>query len=122
MKMQTIIVSVDINNLKIINDTGGHAKGDLAIVTVAKTLKNAFLTVGKLYRIGGDEFILLCPKKTKESVRSILIRVEQELDKTPYQIAWGLVSYDPSMSFEKALSESDANMYQNKQKKKNKQN
>lgn len=121
MKVPTIIISIDINNLKTINDTGGHAKGDLAIVTVAKTLERTFLDCGRLYRTGGDEFVLLCPKESKENVYERLNDVEQELEKTAYQIAWGLVSYNPSMNFEKALSESDANMYQNKQEKKRKQ-
>ncbi|MDD6207866.1 MAG: GGDEF domain-containing protein [Clostridiales bacterium] len=118
MKTPTIIVSIDINNLKTINDTGGHAAGDLAIVTVANTLEKIFSNCGRLYRTGGDEFILLCPKETKENVSDLLRHVEKELDKMSYQIAWGLVSYNPSMNFEKALSESDANMYQNKQEKK----
>lgn len=118
MKFPTVIVSVDINNLKKINDTGGHAQGDLAIVTVAKTLQNVFINCGKLYRIGGDEFVLLCMKASEEKVYELLDLVEEELDKTPYRIAWGLVSYDPSMNFEKALSESDANMYEDKQEKK----
>lgn len=118
MKLPMIIVSVDINNLKMINDTGGHAAGDLAIVTVARTLEKIFVKCGRLYRTGGDEFILLCPKKSKESVSDLLRCVEKELEKTSYQIAWGLVSYQPSMNFEKALSESDANMYQDKQQKK----
>lgn len=121
MKVPTVIVSVDINNLKVINDTGGHAKGDLAIVTVAKILQTVFTNCGKLYRTGGDEFVLLCKKSSKENVYELLEDVEQKLDETPYQIAWGLVSYDPSMNFEKALSESDANMYEDKQEKKKKQ-
>lgn len=121
MKTPMIIVSIDINNLKTINDTGGHAAGDLAIVTVAKSLEKIFMNSGRLYRTGGDEFVLLCPKESKENVFHLLSRVEKELEKTPYQIAWGLVSYHPSMNFEKALSESDANMYQNKQQKKNRE-
>ena len=118
MKVPTVIVSVDINNLKTINDTVGHAKGDLAIVTVAKTLQNVFIKCGKLYRTGGDEFVLLCMKETEDKVQELLELVEQELQKNSYQIAWGLVSYDPSMNFEKALSQSDANMYEDKQAKK----
>ena len=117
-KISAMIISVDINDLKVINDTQGHAQGDLAILTVSKTLQNAFTNVGKLYRIGGDEFVLVCPKAKEELVSSKLDLVEQELKKTPYQIAWGMVSYQPSMNFEKALSQSDAKMYQNKQEKK----
>lgn len=117
-KMPTAIISVDINNLKIINDVGGHAKGDLAIVTVARTLQNAFASMGKLYRTGGDEFVILCPKASEKMVDSKLDQVEQELQKTPYRIACGYALYSPSMNFEKVLSESDAYMYRDKQAKK----
>ena len=119
-KIATILVSVDINDLKVINDTQGHAKGDLAIITVAKILQNVFANVGKLYRIGGDEFVVVCPKVKEEVVSSKLEQVELELSKTPYQIAWGMASYQPFMNFGKVLSQSDANMYENKQEKKRK--
>lgn len=121
-KVPMIVVSVDINGLKAINDNGGHAQGDLAIVTVAKTLQNVFSSVGTLYRTGGDEFVLLCPKTSEKEVHSKLSQAEQELSKTPYRIAWGFASYEPSMSLEKVLSESDANMYRDKQAKKEMKN
>ena len=118
MKVPTIIVSVDINDLKVINDTGGHAAGDLAIVTVAKTIQKEFAKLGKLYRTGGDEFIVLCPKTTSEIATEYINNVEKTLSETSYSISWGTASYEPSMNFEKALSESDANMYEDKARKK----
>ena len=117
-KTPTIIISVDINNLKIINDTGGHAQGDLAILTVAKILESVFVNEGRLYRTGGDEFVLLCPKQSQEKMCDLLKKVEIKLENTPYQIAWGMASYQPFMDFEKALSESDEKMYRNKKEKK----
>ena len=113
-----IVVSVDINNLKIINDTKGHSQGDLAIVTVAHRLNAAFATVGNLYRIGGDEFVLLCPGATVETVRAKMKIVEQDLKNTTYRFAWGYATYHPSMNLEEVLSQSDAKMYEDKQSKK----
>ena len=44
-----------MNNLKIINDTLGHKKGDALLIKLAEFLNNAF--EGNVIRIGGDEFI-----------------------------------------------------------------
>ena len=61
----TAIVSIDMNGLKKINDTQGHLAGDEAISTVASCLMQAITFRQSAYRIGGDEFIIIC-KKTKE--------------------------------------------------------
>lgn len=54
-----IYVSVDVNSLKTVNDTIGHNAGDELIVGAAECLDKCFSTYGKLYRIGGDEFIAI---------------------------------------------------------------
>lgn len=54
-----VYVSVDVNSLKPINDSLGHSAGDELIVGAAECLKKCFGSYGKLYRIGGDEFIAL---------------------------------------------------------------
>ena len=115
-----MVVSVDINDLKVINDTEGHAKGDQAIVTVANTLRSCFANKGTIYRVGGDEFVVLCPKASEAMVRSILHDAEQSLFATPYRIACGVAAYSPDMSLDKVLSKSDAEMYRDKKSKKQK--
>lgn len=54
-KTENIVIIVDINNLKAINDKQGHEAGDKAIISVAKDLKR----FGTVYRLGGDEFLLI---------------------------------------------------------------
>ena len=112
------VISVDINNLKTINDTEGHAKGDQAIVTVANTLQNCFGKKGTIYRVGGDEFTIFCPKVSEDCACSLLQQVEQKLQKTPYRIAHGVAAYSPDMDLNKVLTESDAEMYRDKKRKK----
>ena len=51
------VVMFDVNDLKYVNDTYGHDKGDALITTAAKIIKEAFGELGKCYRTGGDEFI-----------------------------------------------------------------
>ena len=54
---QFIYVSMDVNGLKIINDSHGHAAGDELIYGAAVCMRRCFGKYGKVYRIGGDEFV-----------------------------------------------------------------
>ncbi len=65
------IVLIDLNGLKKFNDTMGHQVGDQYIFSTARTLADAFKGMGTLYRIGGDEFILIS-KYTKPVLEGII--------------------------------------------------
>ena len=52
-------LSMDVNGLKLVNDTCGHAAGDELICAAAETMKRRFADVGRVYRIGGDEFVVI---------------------------------------------------------------
>lgn len=52
-------ISLDLNGLKKANDTLGHSAGDEFICAAANCMKFAFASYGKIYRIGGDEFVVL---------------------------------------------------------------
>ena len=54
-----VYVSVDVNGLKATNDSFGHVAGDELLMGAASCLKKCFAAYGKLYRIGGDEFVAL---------------------------------------------------------------
>lgn len=54
-----VYVAIDINGLKEINDSKGHAAGDELIIGAANCLKQCFGTHGNIYRIGGDEFVVI---------------------------------------------------------------
>lgn len=54
-----VFVSMDLNGLKEVNDTYGHAAGDELIIGATACMRETFSSYGKLYRIGGDEFAAL---------------------------------------------------------------
>lgn len=54
-----VFVSIDVNGLKRVNDTMGHAAGDELLSGAAKCMRNCFGDVGKVYRTGGDEFTIM---------------------------------------------------------------
>lgn len=74
---QLNIIMADLNGLKIINDTMGHAAGDRAIATVAKALRSECPEETLLVRFGGDEMIALVPGE--DNVDSIIYRVKEHL-------------------------------------------
>lgn len=64
-KDSAIVVLLDLNNLKAINDTLGHAEGDKLLIDIASSLKN----FGTVCRMGGDEFLLLTDKNRLEQFK-----------------------------------------------------
>lgn len=53
------VVYLDVNGLKEINDNLGHDSGDELLKACAKIIQNSF-EIGSYYRIGGDEFVIIC--------------------------------------------------------------
>ncbi len=113
-KEPLIILSMDLNNLKMFNDTQGHAAGDKAIVTVTTEMFKTFNRYAKLYRTGGDEFMAIFRKSSISEVINLVSVFQKNLEKTEYQVACGYASYTPGDDIEKIISLSDERMYENK--------
>ncbi|MEG1825599.1 MAG: GGDEF domain-containing protein, partial [Cloacibacillus sp.] len=64
------VVFCDVNGLKFINDTQGHDAGDDRIRAVSKILQTVFLN-STIYRLGGDEFLVLCEDISKEQFNQL---------------------------------------------------
>ena len=64
------VLSIDIDNLKSINDSAGHSAGDTVLVEVARVLKARFRAADVVARVGGDEFSVLLVQVTPEQARS----------------------------------------------------
>lgn len=84
------IISIDMNELKYLNDTFGHDAGDLGI----KTISNVFLQFSdknhRFYRVGGDEFCCLFFKESlEEEVKYFVDKLKEEMAKTEYSCAFG---------------------------------
>lgn len=75
------LVVFDINGLKPVNDNMGHEEGDKLIMGVANILANTFYGIGKIYRIGGDEFCIICHEKNEEKAEKALTELEQNIAK-----------------------------------------
>lgn len=88
------LVNLDLNGLKKVNDSFGHAQGDQLIQDFAEILRKAFTGVGMIARMGGDEFAVVVRGKEIESIDRALTRLVQEEEK----LSW-LRDYEISSSF-----------------------
>jgi diguanylate cyclase (GGDEF)-like protein len=70
------VLLMDIDGLKQVNDTHGHAAGDLVLKGFAERLQRAIRGSDLAVRLGGDEFMVLLPECRAEEVRHVLSRVE----------------------------------------------
>lgn len=69
------VIVIDLNNLKLTNDTFGHLAGNQLLIRTADILKREFRADEIIARIGGDEFVVLLPKTGKEEVETIVNRI-----------------------------------------------
>ena len=110
------LVSIDMNGLKIINDTEGHTAGDKAISTISDCFLRAAKRRQPVYRVGGDEFVIVCRKISEDEVIGLTKRIHEYVDSTPYSCSVGYsFSDDGKKTVDELLSESDAKMYAEKQ-------
>lgn len=120
-----MIITYDLNNLKLCNDTLGHQTGDLYIKDAAAIIKGVFGEYGKCYRIGGDEFCTVIEDARQISIGEYIIKLQKEQEKYRQEhqveymkIAVGYAVYDENRdrSLEDTRNRSDEMMYQTKSK------
>lgn len=70
---------IDLDDLKVINDTHGHAAGDRALIAVAEALRRTVRESDVIARTGGDEFAVLLPKGSASTVAYVESRLRQNL-------------------------------------------
>lgn len=117
----TACISIDINNLKVINDTRGHGAGDILIRAMGEILESAAGSRGKIYRIGGDEFIVIVKNTDEAEVRAILDKIQScraaynAQSEMPVEFAVGVsFAQTDDSSYEKVVARADKEMYDNK--------
>lgn len=73
-RMPVLMALIDIDNFKSINDTYGHAAGDLVLAEVGRCLQGVSLQGAVVARIGGDEFVVLCDHVAGENAAELFVR------------------------------------------------
>lgn len=123
-----VIAVCDLDDLKGINDTFGHAAGDRAIYTVGQLLMKNARTEDMVARIGGDEFGMIFPQTGEQGAASIQQRLfkriqshnEKQIDDglfRPISLSVGVVVVEPNSSMYEGLKAADKLMYAHKRQK-----
>lgn len=115
-------IMIDVNGLKIINDSRGHSAGDALLKKTAGILCEAVSEEMSVYRIGGDEFVILIEDMDEQQVEELLKRMEivrqqwNKIDDITVSFAVGHTKYDAEkdVEFSDILRRADELMYENK--------
>ena len=111
------LVSIDMNGLKYINDHISHVAGDEALIAISLCFNRALKGRETGYRIGGDEFIIVCRKTSEEEVIALVERIKKNVSETKYSCAIGYgLNLKGDKDIEALLIESDARMYEDKER------
>ena len=124
------LIMLDVNGLKIINDTFGHKMGDRLLIKTSEILESCVRQEDIVARWAGDEFVILLPKTDKADARKISARIRKKCQKTyqkncekkleelpPVSLGMGIaVKNRPNQNIEAVLNSADKRMYQDKRK------
>lgn len=117
------IIFVDMDNLKEINDTLGHKRGDLYLKRLSEVINASVRHSDFVFRLGGDEFLVLVPKLREGALEKIVGRIKKNIEAVnrseklnpPLSASIGVsVWKSPKEPFQEALESADFRMYREK--------
>lgn len=125
--LSILVISVDMDDLKITNDTYGHVEGNNALKTIANALRVACIKNEICARTGGDEFVILgVGNYTNEDAEEIIKNVNDYISKynsasnKPYKIhaslGYAITKYHDGFNYDDVLKIADSDMYKSKAK------
>lgn len=122
------LIYIDLDSLKYINDTFGHAGGDAALVNFARTLIETFRDSDVMGRLGGDEFVVLIIDASHSDLATMQARLQKNVDaynqrvQPEHALSFSMgsirVDADSKISMEEFLAQADDAMYKHKQSRK----
>lgn len=123
-----MIMFVDLDRLKYINDTFGHDMGNIAIRAIATAIMNCCPDDGIAMRYGGDEFVILIPNYDKQKAERFVkklnreISMERSIHNTGFCIeasmGYVITTDEPTMNMNDYINQADERMYEVKKAKK----
>lgn len=117
------VIMMDIDRFKHVNDTCGHAVGDQVLVATARAIKDGLRRGDVCARIGGEEFLVLCPNTDGAGAALVAERIRRNVretvrygeDATPVTVSLGVAMRTPDLpSFEVLLKLADEAVYRAK--------
>ncbi|MGY5452944.1 GGDEF domain-containing protein [Agarivorans sp. MS3-6] len=115
-----VLMLLDLNKFKQVNDTLGHPVGDQVLIGFADILKSVIRSGDQAFRIGGDEFAMLLRPATEYSAQKVVARLNNELANTPllaqYEVSAsvGVCTWEPGRNSAQLIQLADERLYANK--------
>jgi len=122
---EVVLIFIDIDNFKYVNDTYGHEDGDEVLKEISKILKDSFRKYDVVVRYGGDEFIIFLEESSydeadlKATLDSMVDRIEKRLAKFAISASYGCaVAPQEAQTLQELITLADERMYAHKRAKK----
>lgn len=107
------LIYIDLNGLHELNNHLGHQAGDIMLKAVADALYTAF-PQDDVYRIGGDEFVVICQKESKKPLEDMMGQVQASLQGDNYYISVGIAYYKANCNIDDIVAEAETKMQSDK--------
>jgi len=114
LKTNYTIIEFDINGLKKINDALGHLAGDKMIIDIINIINSVSPRNIKMYRIGGDEFVIIYKTQNIEKIMSYINKIHNSLEESNCSVSIGYSIKDENETFEEGMLNADRMMYTEK--------
>ncbi|GAB6188961.1 hypothetical protein JCM30566_07000 [Marinitoga arctica] len=115
----SIIVMIDINKFKKINDIYGHVKGDEVLRFISNTIQYNIRKMDIAVRFGGDEFLIVFPEASFEDIKNKMLNISQKIQRNNFDfdisVSYGISELDVNNYIE-SLKIADEEMYKMKEK------
>ncbi len=118
------LLAADLDGLKRINDDLGHRMGDSVLIQTARLLRQSVRASDYVFRMGGDEFLVVLVDSNRTSAMRVVGRVQENIDlynssgvlppTYPLGLSIGEALFDPGRGLDAAIAAADARMYAQK--------
>ncbi len=121
--LDLVIAIVDIDNFKMVNDKYGHLVGDFVLIKLADTMKSLIRKSDKIYRYGGDEFIIVFNRSNLENAEKSIERIIYKIYRTTLKykenyikitISAGITQHRAGDTIESIIKRADEALYKAK--------
>ncbi len=115
------LAMMDIDDFKQVNDRGGHVAGDKVLVSMVQYVTNRLRATDKIYRYGGEEFLIILPGTTLKEGLEIIERLREGLASLPHTLetgesihvtaSFGLTEITSASPVEEDIARADSALY-----------
>jgi diguanylate cyclase (GGDEF)-like protein len=121
-----VLMMIDLDNLKRINDREGHGAGDTALKLVAQQMLRVVRASDVCARVGGDEFAVAMPETDLQRAREVAIRLRTAVEQmslgarstVPVKVSIGLAAWRPGQDWQAVYQAADSDLYEDKRHRK----